>query len=124
MCVARGLGIRGNSGGNFLGFKALLHYALGLRFGNLKHSKTCEINARKLPKMRKCSMLHYALVKNASHLRFSHIFLAFFSPCSRVCAHKHYQNAKQTHSVIWALDLMFLTLKNNKVTWPFLKINL
>ena len=31
----------------------------------------------KLPKMRKCSILHYALVKNACHLRFSHVFLAF-----------------------------------------------
>ena len=36
---------------------------------------------------------------------------AFFSRFSRVCAHKHYQNANQTHSVIWALNLDFFFIK-------------
>ena len=63
---------------------------------------------RKLPKMRKCSILHYALVKNVSQLRFSRVLLAFFSRISRVCAHKHYQKANQTHGVIWALEFAFI----------------
>ena len=50
---------------------------------------------RKLPNTRKTheffSIIHYALGKNVSLLRFSRIF-----------AHKPYQNATPTHSVIRA----------------------
>ena len=60
-------------------------------------------NARKLPNARKTqehfSILHYALGKNASLLRFSRVFSRVFA---RVFAHKPYQNATPTHSVIWA----------------------
>ena len=34
---------------------------------------------------------------------FSRFFLSFFSRFSHVCAHKLYQSAIPTHSVIWAL---------------------
>ena len=95
-----------------LNLKALLYYALfQLRFGFFSRFHSCfgyqhvgiknvSENARK--KQEKCkkmqenlSILHYEFGKNASLLRFSHVF-------DRVFAHKPYQNTTLTHSVIWA----------------------
>ena len=54
----------------------------------------------KSPMRENVSILHYALCKNASQSRFARVLLPF---CSRL-AHKLYQNANPTHSVIWAYD--------------------
>ena len=63
----------------------------------------CEKNTKKLSNARKtqenCCILHYALGKNASLLRFSRVFAC-------VLAHKPYPNATPTYSVIWALGMV------------------
>ena len=51
----------------------------------------------------KRARIHYALAKNASLLRFSHVF-------GRVFAHKPYQNATPTHSVISALEYVICVI--------------
>ena len=48
-------------------------------------------------------ILFYALGKNASLLRFSQVFAPVF-------AHKPYQNATPTHSVIWAEMYTYMCL--------------
>ena len=118
----------------YLGLKALLHYALfHWRFSfyltffilprvfprvldtNMLVSKTRvktrekrEKNARKIknasPTRDNFSILHYALGKNASQLRFSHVFLEFFLAFL-------FTNANQKHSVIGALVFILWNLE-------------
>ena len=103
----------------FFNIKALLHYALiHLRFyfsrvflafslafliptcWYPKRERKREKNARKIknasPTRDNVSILHYALGKNASQLRFGRVLVAFWSRFGR----KHCQNANPTHSVI------------------------
>ena len=65
-----------------------------------------EKNARKIknasPTRDNVSILHYALGKNASQLRFSRVFLAFYSRFTRVFLAFLFTNANQKHSVIGA----------------------
>ena len=69
----------------------------------VKTQGKCKKNARKIqnasPTEENVSILHYALGKNVSQLRFARVMLTFCSPF----AHKPYQNANPTHSVIWPL---------------------
>ena len=58
----------------------------------VKMQEKYEKDARKLNLF---SILHYVLGKNASLLYFSRVF-------AHVFAHRPYQNATPTHSVIWA----------------------
>ena len=65
-----------------------------------KHKK----NARKIknasPTQDNVSILHYALGKNASQLRFGCVLVVFWSRFG----HKHCQNANPTHSVIGPIE--------------------
>ena len=47
------------------------------------------------------SLLHYALGKNASQLRFGRVLVMFWSHFG----HKHCQNTNPTHSVIRPLEM-------------------
>ena len=63
-------------------------------------------NVRKIknasPTRENVSILHFAFGKNASKLRFSRVFLAFFSRFTRVLFAFLFTNANQKHSVIGA----------------------
>ena len=65
-----------------------------------KRERKREKNARKFknasPTRDNVSILHYALGKNASQLRFGRVLVAFWSRFG----HKHCQNTNPTHSVI------------------------
>ena len=69
----------------------------------MKTQEKSKKNVRKIqnasPTRENVSILHYALGKNASQLRFARVLLVF---CS-CFAHKPYQNTNPTHSVIWPL---------------------
>ena len=56
------------------------------------------------------SILHYALGKNASQLRFTHVLLAFYSGFTRVLLAFLFTNANQKHSVIGALHILIYQL--------------
>ena len=74
-------------------------------------------NARKIknasPMRNNVSILHYALGKNASQLRFSRVFLVFYLRFTCVFLAFLFTNANQKHSVIGALHslLKFLLLR-------------
>ena len=69
----------------------------------VKMQEKCKKNTQETTQ-ENVSILHYALGKNASQLRFSHVLLMFacvlFVFCSRF-ATKPYLNANPTHNVIW-----------------------
>ena len=78
----------------------------------VKTQENCKKNVRKIqkasPTRENVSILHYAMGKNASQLRFGRALVAFWLGFGWVLvgfwlcfAHKAYQNANPMHSVIW-----------------------